>query len=135
MPQAFLDVSEVLLDPTLVDSFDVIRRLETVGTNGRSSFTPTTIKGVIGVVTMASPNDLMRFDDRDQMGRTLSVITKFRLQGVATAGGANYKPDVVVWRGDNYQVKEIEPYPQYGAGFVQAFVESVDSIDVAPSAM
>ena len=120
-----LDVSDVLLDPTLADRFIVKRRPATTNEHGRVVTTPEIIPKVIGVVTAASPTDLDRLDDNQRMGRNLSVVTKFRLRGPATG----YQPDIVVWYGNEYVVKDIQPYPQYGVGFIQAIVGSMDSMD------
>jgi len=124
---AYLDLSDAVCAPDLTDRFVVQRRLETVGVNGRSSVTPATYVGVLGVVTAASANDLERLPEEDRMGRNLSIVTRFRLQG-PTVG---FKPDVVIWRGDSYLVKSLDPYPQFGSGFYQAIVGSLDAVDQA----
>lgn len=122
----YLDVSEALLDPTLVDQFVVTRRPEVIDAHGRSTVpAPIVFKNIIGVVTAASPNDLERLDDQDRMGRHLSIVTKFRLQGPSPG----FKPDTITWKGDVFIVKSIDPYPQFGDGFVQALVGSIDTQD------
>lgn len=123
---AFLDVSTVLLDPDFTDNFSVTRRQETVDNNGFSTVVPVTTQQ-IGVVTAASPNQLDRLAEADIFKRAINVVTKFKLQGEVVG----YKPDLVVWRGDNYIVKEIDLYPQYGAGFIQALCVSEDLVDAA----
>lgn len=120
-----LDVSDVLLDPDLADRFTVKRRPAGTNAHGRVETTPEIIPRVLGVVTAASPTDLERLDDNQRMGRNLSVVTKFRLRGPATG----YQPDIVLWYGNDYVVKDVQPYPQYGAGFIQAIVGSMDSMD------
>jgi hypothetical protein len=128
---AFLDISEVLLDPDFTDNFVVTRRLEVVGTNGRSNVTQFT-KPTFGVVTAAGRNELERVPDADTYKRIIVIVTKFPLQGEVTLGnGITYKPDLVVWRGNNYLVKECDLYPQFGAGFVQAICTSEDIIDTS----
>lgn len=130
---AFLDISDVLLDPSFTDTFQVQRRLETVDINGRST-TRTSTSNTFGVVTAASPNDLSRLPDADVYHRVLSVVTQFKLRGeTADGSGSNWKPDLIVWRGDNYIVKEVDLYPQFGAGFVQAVCASEDLVDRPPS--
>ncbi len=57
----------------------------------------------------------------------LCVVTKFRLRG-PTPG---YQPDIIVWYGNEFIVKQLDPYPQYGQGFMQAIVGSVKHIDAA----
>jgi len=122
---AYLDVSEALTDPMLNDRFDVLRRGETVTDKGRSSTTPMTFPGVVGVVAAAHGNDLDRLDDQQRMARNLTIVTKFRLRGPSP----NFQPDQVLWKGDTFTVIAVDPYPQYGRGFVQAIVSSVDAID------
>lgn len=124
---ALLDVSEILNDPDLVDRFDVVRRMETVGTNGRSTTSSQTFKGIIGVVTASSPNDIDRQENYQAMPRIISVVTKFRLRSIVN----NEQPDIVVWRGSNYLVRQIDQYPQFGNGFVQAECASMDKTDPA----
>lgn len=127
MSRPFLDVSDVLLDPMLVQTFAVKRRTEVVGTNGRTTITETTHNG-IGTICMASNNQLDRLDDQQRMGRHLSIVTKFRLQG-PTAGR---QPDLIYWEGDWFIVQDLDLYTQYGAGFVEAIVGSVDIMDEVP---
>lgn len=123
---ALLDVSEALVDPMLLDTFDVVRRAETVNsTTGRSEVTEATTAGVSGVVCSAGPNDLQRLPEQDRMGRHISVVTLHRLRG-PTPG---YKADILVWKGDRFLVKVLDPYPQFGRGFVQVIAGSVDNLD------
>lgn len=121
-----IDVSELLTDVDFADKFDVLRRAEVISVLGVSQVTTTTLKNQIGVVTAGSPNRLERLDTVDYMPRIINVVTRVQLRGPAAGG----KPDVVVWRGDNYVVSQIEPYPQFGRGFVQARCESMDAVDV-----
>lgn len=123
-----IDVSEVLLDPMLASSFSVIRRVETVGSNGRSVAVPTTTDNVIGVVTMQSAGELIRRDDADQITRKISVVTPFRLRSAATG----HKPDQIIYDGITYTVTEILPYHRFGAGFVEAIAVSMNATDPGP---
>lgn len=130
MPE--LDVSEALLDPMLTDNFDVIRRIQNIGDNGRATTQNQTFAGRFGVICAASPNDLERLEDSQRMGRNLSLVTQFQLHGPAEQSGVDYQPDVVVWGGDQYVVKHVDPYSRYGAGFIQAIIGSMDIIDQPP---
>lgn len=121
----YLDVSDVLLDPMIADRFTVKRRVQSVSAHGRTSITTTEIPNVVGVVNAASPNDLERLDDSQRMGRHLSIVTKYRLVGPAPG----LQPDLIHWGGDDFIVQTIDPYPQYGQGFVQAIVGSINIID------
>lgn len=120
-----IDVSDILVDPDLATLFDVIRRKSVVRLNGRSEISYDAKPNVAGVVCAASNNQLVRLDDNQRMGRHLSIVTRFRLQGPAKG----YMPDLVKWNGDVFVVMYLDPYPQYGVGFVQAIVGSQDSID------
>lgn len=138
---AFVDVGmETCLDPMLSDAFTVTRRPEVMTSKGRSSvpapvvYTRSRRRGLpppVGVVTVASPNDLERLDDQDRAGRNISIVTRFPLQMTASYGGVKYKPDQIYWRGDTFIVKSVDPYPQFGAGFVQAIAGSIDHQDAA----
>jgi len=118
-----LDVSEVLDDPDLSDTFNVIRRADTVGSDGRSVTTPTVYNNVVGVVCMASPNDLDRQDVGEITGAMISVVTSFRLRG----SGEGFQPDQIVWDGGTYTVKTIDKYHRYGAGFTSALAMSMNA--------
>jgi len=125
-----LDIaSDCVLDPMLADTFNVIRRMETVGANGRSTTQNQTFKRIVGVVNMSSDAEVVRqqFPEMEFSTRVISVVCKFRLQTAVQ----NYQPDIVVWRGNNYLVQQIALYPQYGAGFYEATCTSMDTADAA----
>lgn len=128
-----MDMSDALTDPDMLDKFNVIRRPETVSvSSGLGSTIPTTFKNIRGVVSAAHGNDLERLDDADRMGRNISVVTQFALRGPSKdAAGQDYKPDLIVWRGGTYVVKTLDPYPQFGPGFVQAIAGATEVVDVA----
>lgn len=124
----FLDVTDVVLDPMLADRVTVNRRAESISNSGRASVTPQVFSNVVGVVTMASPNDLQRLPDDQRTGRNISFITKFKLRGTAPG----FQPDTIVWLGDEFVVKVVEPYTRFGAGFVQAIAGSMNFQDAPP---
>lgn len=119
-----MDVTAALLDPYIADRFTVKRRAETISDKGRTQMATTNLLAV-GVIASAGPNDLMRLDDSQRMGRVLSVVTRFRLIGPAPGK----QPDIISWQGDDYIVITVDPYPQYGQGFVQAIIGSVNVTD------
>jgi hypothetical protein len=122
---AFLNVSDVLLDPNLASTFNVERRTETITAKGRSQVATQVFGNIVGVVTATSPNDLARLDDYQITQRAITIVTKFRLQGEVTGK----QPDVIDWRGSRYVVKHIDYYPQFGNGFIQADCISMDITD------
>jgi len=122
-----IDVTDILVDAELTDTFTVIRRKETVDVHGRSSVVETKYPNTIGVVTAVSPNDLDRQDGYQVMNRSISIVSNFFLQGEVTG----YQPDLILWRGNKYIVKTVDPYPQFGEGFMQAEAMSEDRTDTA----
>ena len=121
----FLDVSDIVLDPDFADTFSVIRRAQSVASNGVVSSVETTFANIVGVVTMASPNSLDRRQDFQVTPRSISVVCKFALQGEVTG----YSPDIILWRGQRHLVKEVSPYPHFGQGFYEAECSSMDNTE------
>lgn len=121
----FLDVSDVVCDPMLADTFSVLRRVETVNDHGEVGISSTQHDNVVGVITMAGPNDLDRLDDSQRMGRVISCVTKFRLRGPSPG----FQPDVIVWQGSNFVIAALDLYNRFGAGFMQAIAVSMTLVD------
>lgn len=121
---ATLDVSDVLLCPEFTDNYIIHRSVETISSNGRPVSTITGLPS-FGVVCMASAGDLKRYPELQMLERVLSIVTKTRLQSAVSGA----QPDIIQWRGDNYVVKAIDPYPQYGQGFYQVIAASIDLMD------
>lgn len=120
-----LDVTFPITDPDFATDFTVVRRVETIGTTGRNTFTPTFFSHVIGVVTSGSANDLDRRDAFEVASRSITVVTKFELQSEFTGN----QPDIVYWRGSFYLVKRVDPYGHFGPGFYEAECESTNFTD------
>jgi hypothetical protein len=120
--------SQVVLDPLLADKFSRVRRQETVSeVNGRSTVNTIQTDNLVGVVTMNRDIETIRqeFPEVQFSTRVINVVTKANLQ----AAVAGYQPDLVIWRGDNYVVLQVSPYPQYGSGFYEAVATSIDLAD------
>lgn len=127
-----IDISAVLTNPRMVDRFSVIRQQESIGSNGRASITPQTFFPVYGTVMAGQPNKLEMNDADTRTTKTLSIVTRFRLQGTSP----NREADVVVWpypNGDSFKVTAVDDYSQYASGFVQATAESTDAQDYPPA--
>lgn len=126
-----LDVSFMLADQLLADTFDVIRRRDIVGNNGRT--TPTveaTFANQYGVITAQDPADLMRRDDGQMIPRLIFCASTFRFRGPSLGANQNgYQPDQISWNGGIYTVKHVLPYSRYGDGFVEVIAESMVAVD------
>ncbi len=124
---ALLDFSEVLLDPDFTDRFSVVRRKEIVSQQGRVGTEDKIFANLLGVVTMASPNDLKRLPDYQFNTRVISIVARFPFRGESTG----YQPDIINWRADKYLIIYIDLYPQFGTGFYQILAESIQTTDSA----
>lgn len=121
-----LDVSWVVLDPMLADVFTVIRRTETVDSTGRPVIGSTSFPDQLGVITQEAPNALQRADDAETVPRVITVSSKFNLRGASLG----YQPDLVIWNGTTYLVKQVLPYSRFGSGFYEATASSMTTMDV-----
>lgn len=132
-----LDVSELMTDPDFAQRVSVQRRLETVGANGRPTFTTATFKNVVVVIypvdTAIGGNALERTDAASYRGAALEIVTKFQLRGPAQVAGTNYQPDIVVYNGDPYIVSVMNDFAKFGPGFVRAELNAMSSVDAPPS--
>lgn len=122
MPQ--IDVSFVLADPMFQDSFTVIRRSSEVGADGRAVATETQ-HPTKGVVTNQDPAELMRRDDGQFVPKAIFVASRFSFRQVS----AETLPDIIVWAGVRYEVKQLYPYSRFGRGFNEVVARSLDAID------
>lgn len=124
-----LDVTDILHDPDFMDLITVRRRADSVDAYGRSSLTSTDTENVGAVITMATGDDLRRFDVGQVQGRAILVITEFRLHSAKEGN----QPDQVLWDGGIYTVYDLQQYNRYGAGFVEAIAISMEASDPSPS--
>lgn len=122
---ALLNVTEVLLDPLLNSRFTVVRRISSVDAKGRETPVEKLFQGVIGVVTPSSPSDLDRQEDYQTYSRSITVVTKFPLQGSTNTT----QPDIVVWMGSRYLVNHVDSCAQFGPGFYEAECSSIQKAD------
>ena len=127
MPQ--LDVSFMMLDEMLSDCFSVQRRVDLL-VNGRT--TPTIEKvfeGQRGIITQQDPAEIMRTPDAQMNPKLIFVASSFAFRGVAECEGTNYQPDIIVWSGAEYLVKQVMPYSRYGAGIHECIAESMQAVN------
>jgi len=133
----WLDVSEIVEDPDLADTFNVIQRPETIDpATGRSSTGRVENLDVAGVVTMQDPAQLMRRDDSDSAPRLIFVASTFVFRSASkSADGQPYKGDIIVWPqpgepgSAEYTVIKVYPYSRYGAGMHECVAESMNATD------
>ena len=130
----YLDLAFGALDPDFADLVSVVRRAENVGSNGYDAPISTTYANVVATV-IPGGKSLKRDDAAQHAPAEIDVIMpiqqvnvaggSLRLQGVAEG----FQPDLVVWKGDSYVVRDVNDYTRLGMGWVEARCESYDSED------
>lgn len=121
-----LDVSFMVSDPMLSDTFTVTRRTDSVDAKGRTTPTPSQVfPNVHGVVTQDSVAGLMRSPDGQTAPRQIIVCTSFQILGVSPGN----QPDLITWAGGDYLVTRVLPYSRFGAGTYEVIAQSVQAID------
>jgi len=119
-----LDMSDVLCSPEFCDLITVNRRTESVSVQtGLGSLSVVQFPNVVAVITIASPDDLKRFDASQIRGDAIWFATQFRVQ----ASAQGQQPDQVVWDGVTYTVHKVQPYTRFGAGFVEGIALSMNA--------
>ena len=119
----FLDVSDILSDPDVVDTTLVCRRnRQGRDDDGFSTDIPAEDIPFSGVVTVDRSLEARRMEAGQTIGGAILIVTRFRL----TQGNEDYDADVVTYQGRRYRVTFVDPYTAYGAGFIQAHCELVD---------
>ncbi|WP_322076431.1 hypothetical protein [Burkholderia cepacia] len=113
---AFLDVTDVLLDPDFMDTGLVCNRMtQTVDAHGRGQNTPTATT-FSAVVTSDKGDILHRNADGSRIIGSITLHTMFRLMD----GSPGQDADEVVWAGRTYTVVNVNDYSHFGRGFVCA---------------
>lgn len=119
-----IDVTEVILDPLISDTFDVRRQSESVALNGRTQIVPEWFREQRGVIKPADSAGLTRRDDGQYVSNEITVLTNFALRDASIG----FQPDVVLWDGVEYTVSQALPYRRL-AGFTKARCVSTRAID------
>lgn len=113
---AFLDVTDILLDPDFMDTGLLCRRMtQTVNDQGRAENTPTDTP-FAAVVTSDSGDVLTRGSDGSRITGSITLHTAFRLRD----GGDGADADEVIWQSRTYTVAAVNDYSHFGRGFVAA---------------
>lgn len=111
-----LDVNDLLFDPDFATTFDVTRKTQLVGDDGRAAFVTDVTPKVVGVVYPASGKQLVRGSDGEMVQGDITIVTPFKL----TNGKGDLDADVISWNGSRYTIKGTNDYSQFGRGFIIA---------------
>jgi len=121
-----LNVAFMTRNTMLADTFDVKRRADVVGSNGRTTPTQNQIlKCQRGVVTPQDPGDLIRNDDGQMVPRKIFVATTTQI----LQSSAGQQPDLILWNSLTYVVTSVQPFSRFGEGTYQVMAESMTSTD------
>jgi hypothetical protein len=127
-----IDVTELLYDPDIAgQGFTVIRRQEIVNNFGESVVIEQRIPGLAGSVQPSGDNSLIREDAYDAQADSIHVACVFRLRGVAQVNNTRFKPDIILWNGNTYEVMVVNSWDQFGQGFIDAEATSIKYLDTA----
>lgn len=131
-----IDVTDLLSDPDIAgETFTVIRRAEAINSYGESVTTNTTLTAS-GSITPVGDNSLLREEAYQAQQKAIQVVTTFLLRGASqdpSGSGQLYQPDIVIWKGEQFLVKVVEDFSNYGAGFIRAECETQWYSDRAPT--
>lgn len=123
-----LDLREAFEAVEFADRFTVVRRAEQISGFGRSERVPERFPRIVGSIYPSGDNSLLRAEDQQHGRKTITVVSRFRLQMAAPG----YQPDIVIWGGDQYLVRSIQDFSRFGGGMIVAECSSMDSIDMQP---
>ncbi len=123
-----LDFTDVIEDEDLSTTFDVIRRTDTVGDNGRSTMATQRFNGIVGIVVPGDPGKLLRTPEAGITQRAVTITTLFRLRAISDG----VQPDQVVFEGVVHTVTAVKAWTSMGDGFVKAVALSENAADPPP---
>lgn len=111
-----IDVSELMTDPDFVQPVTIMRRTDTVGTDGLTIVLETAFPGVLASVQPAGGDTLALLPEALRVGGVLSIWTAFSLR---QASGTALS-DEVIWRGARYVVMTLTDWGLPQNGFYEA---------------
>lgn len=112
---ALIDVTELMVDPDFVNSFSIIRRVDTINSKGENILNETTVNNIIGSIQGAGKDTIRRLPEDVQVSRVKTVYTKTLLQ---TDAAGKYA-DLIVIDSYRYAVINVTPWNNFGAGWYE----------------
>lgn len=119
---AQLDVNLLLEDPMFLDTFDVLRREEQIGEDGRAaSQDPTHYPGIVGSVQYESASETQKGEAGQYSPRNLKIWTAFRL----VKASEGFSPDQILWNDELFEILDVQSYANAGRGFYIGVARSI----------
>lgn len=109
-----VDVSELLVDPDLVDPIIVIRRIPNIDEYGENKLKEQGFN-TIGSVQPASGKTLQRLPDAFRVAN----VSSFWIKGKIVSDGQCQYPDILVFNGVRFAVQVIFDWTNWGEGFCE----------------
>lgn len=109
---AQIDVSELLLDADFIDNLTLIHRTTSVNDQGINVLAETSAD-TVGSVQPAPTKDIQRLPDALRM----SDVRKFWIKAEILSDGDAQYPDLILFQGKRFQIINVEPWLNYGAGW------------------
>lgn len=124
---AGIDVNAVMLDPLLSTMFDVKRRQEAVGADGRVAISDEYFAGLRGVITWEE-GPIMQTPEGVMAKQSIKIATPFSLRDASFG----FQPDIVVWEGEEYRITSVKAHRHLGRGWTRATAESTRATNTPP---
>jgi len=116
-----INLSEVVTDPDLAQTFEVKRRVGGSFTKGRwTEGSLTSLPDYVGVIHPSKANDIITYlpeGVRQNASLTVYSSQELRLNSGLDDG---IESDVIVWQGELYEVQFSKKWEQYGYWFAMA---------------
>lgn len=113
-----LNVSRVVNNPAMQQSFTIQRNTYTFQNEGEWTKQGTENIGAKGIVTPSTAKDRTEFLPEGQ--REVAAITIYSPVAINNADGNSTEADVILWNGNSYRVQYSKPWASYGYWFVVA---------------
>ncbi len=118
-----IDVSELLTDPDLAQTFQVIRF---TGTWNQGEYTqaPSAPITMTGVIQPASSQDAVRFAPEGE--RLSNLIVVYCTTEIQYSDAKQQESDIIVWHGNRYRVAQVRQWTDHG--YWQVWAEGIQSV-------
>lgn len=111
-PPSAIDLSEVVNDPELAESFTILRSSGTFAEGGWQEATRQTIQ-TFGVVSPASSDDVNQLPEGDRISGNTTFYTSTPMYVTHTDPQPGTS-DIIVWQGENYRLAMVWNYSTRG---------------------
>jgi hypothetical protein len=108
-----IDLSEVVSDPEMAESFTILRSVGKFVAGGWQDDKTTIV--AYGVVTVAKQQDIQMLPEADQVNSAMAFYSTTEMKKTyRDANNTLGTSDILLWRGDQYRVMHVAPYVTRG---------------------